>query len=254
MIATAGNDGIIIGQAEFFTQQRHHFIRHIALINKAHRLSGQTLFQGGGHQLQHPGFHFGGEVIFRIARHFHGIGIEGIEIEEALEDFIQAVAQNIVDKDHRLAAAAVFGRQINKTRHFIRRNFQQRIAGLTAGFDNLHHQIGVIVFEEFDQIGAGLDHNRRDVLAQMLTEILTQPDLLFRRNLAFVDQENLVTCHFQQQVVIQGIKCLILFCHFVFNFTQQMAPAGAGTTLFLINQDAAFHIRIADFIKLIQVI
>ena len=88
----------------------------------------------------------------------------------------------------------------------------------------------------------------------MLTEILTQPDLLFRRNLAFVDQENLVTCHFQQQVVIQGIKCLILFCHFGFNFAQQMARTGTGTALFLINQDTAFHIRIADFIKLIQVI
>ena len=49
------------------------------------------------------------------------------------------------------------------------------------------------------------------MLAQMLFKVLPQPDLLVFRHLAFVDQEDLVACHFQQQIVIQAVEFLIGF-------------------------------------------
>ena len=38
--------------------------------------------------------------------------------------------------------------------------------------------VGVIVFQKLHRVGVVVDQDRRDVLAQMLFEILPQPDLL----------------------------------------------------------------------------
>ncbi|MNZ90632.1 hypothetical protein D3C78_1096000 [compost metagenome] len=210
MVTAAGNDRIIVGNTELAAQQFHHFIGHVALINKAHRLCSQALLQAGRHQFQQAGFHLGNQIVFRIAGHFHRIGVERVVIEEALEDVVQAVAKNVIQQDHRLAATRGFRRQVDEARYLVGRDLQQRIIDAYAA-NNLHRQIGVIVFQELHQVGFIVDQDRRDVLAQMMFKVLPQPDLLVFRHLAFVDQEDLVACHFQQQIVIQAVEFLIGF-------------------------------------------
>ncbi|MNE68527.1 hypothetical protein D3C80_1641970 [compost metagenome] len=82
------------------------------------------MFQARRHQFQQAGFHFGHQIVFCIARHFHRIGVERVIVEEALEDVIQAIAQDVIQQDHRLASAGGFRRQIDETGHFVGRNFQ----------------------------------------------------------------------------------------------------------------------------------
>ena len=212
MVAAAGDHRIVVGDAQLAAQQLHHFVRHVALIHEAHRLGGQALFQAGGHQFQQAGFHFGDQIVLRVAGHFHRVGVERVVVEEALEDIVQAVAQNVVQQDHRLTAARRFRRQIDEARHLIGRDLQQRIVDARAAND-LHCQVGVIVFQKLHQVGVVVDQDRRDVLAQMLFEILPQPDLLVLGHLAFVDQEDLIARHFQQQIVVQAVELLIGFQH-----------------------------------------
>lgn len=149
---------------------------------------------------------------YRVAGHFHRVGVERVVVEETLEDIVQAVAQNVVQQDHRLTAARRFRRQIDEARHLIGRDLQQRIVDARAAND-LHCQVGVIVFQKLHQVGVVVDQDRRDVLAQMLFEILPQPDLLVLGHLAFVDQEDLIARHFQQQIVVQAVELLIGFQH-----------------------------------------
>ncbi len=85
------------------------------------------------------------QVIFGIAGHFHRIGIERVIVEEPFKNVIQAVAQNIIQQDHRLASARCLRRQINEAWDFVGRYLQQRIVDGVAA-DNLHRQIGVIIF------------------------------------------------------------------------------------------------------------
>ncbi|KEP73784.1 hypothetical protein HR12_37415 [Microbacterium sp. SUBG005] len=64
------------------------------------------------------------------------------------------------------------------------------------------------------------------MLAQIMFEIVAQPVLLIRGELAFVDQEDLVACHFQQQLVIEAIKFLIGFHDARLDFSKQMPRVG----------------------------
>ncbi|MNH16235.1 hypothetical protein D3C79_758670 [compost metagenome] len=210
MIAAAGDHRVVVGDTQLAAQQFHHFIRHVALINKTYRLGGQALFQAGGHQFQQARFHLSDQIVFRVAGHFHRIGIERVVVEEALENIVQAVAQNVVQQDHRFATARGFRRQVDEARHLVGRDLQQRIIDAYAA-NNLHRQIGVIVFQELHQVGFVIDQDGRDVLTQMLFEVLSQPNLLVLRHLTFVDQEDLITRHFQQQIVIQAVEFLIGF-------------------------------------------
>ncbi len=105
MVAAARHDGVVVGDGQLIAQQLHHGVRHIALIDEAHRLGGQTLLQARGHQLQQARFHLRHQIVFRVARHLHRIGVQRVVIEEAFEDIVEAVAQNIVQQDHRLASA-----------------------------------------------------------------------------------------------------------------------------------------------------
>ncbi len=50
------------------------------------------------------------------------------------------------------------------------------------------------------------------MLAQMLFEILAQPICWFS-DTAFVDQEDPIARHFQQQIVVQAVELLIGFQH-----------------------------------------
>ena len=47
MVTTARHDGVIARNGQLVAQHFHHGIWHIALINKAHRLRRQALFQAG---------------------------------------------------------------------------------------------------------------------------------------------------------------------------------------------------------------
>ena len=60
------------------------------------------------------------------------------------------------------------------------------------------------------------------MLAQVLFEVVAQPVLLVNGKLAFVNQEDLIARHLQQQFVIQAVKFLIGFQHAGLDFAQQM--------------------------------
>ena len=60
------------------------------------------------------------------------------------------------------------------------------------------------------------------MLAQVLFKIVAQPVLLVNGKLTFVNQEDLIARHLQQQFVIQAVKFLIGFQHAGLDFAQQM--------------------------------
>ncbi|MNV09042.1 hypothetical protein D3C71_995280 [compost metagenome] len=96
VVTPARHDGVVAGNGQLVAQHFHHRVWHISLINKAHRFGGQTLFQAGGHQFHQTGFHLVHKIVFGVAGHFHGVGVQRIVIEEAFENVVQAVAQNVV--------------------------------------------------------------------------------------------------------------------------------------------------------------
>ena len=217
--------GVVAGDGQFIAQHLHHRVRHIALIDKTHRLCRQALLEAGRHQLHQAGLHLMHQIVLGVTGHLHRVGVERVVIEETFEDIVQTVAQNVIQQDHRLTSARGFRRQIYKARDFIRRYFQQRVVnGLTT--NDFYRQIGVIIFQELHQIGFTVDQNRGDMLAQIVFEIVAQPVLLIRGELAFVDQEDLVACHFQQQLVIEAIKFLIGFHDARLDFSKQMPRVG----------------------------
>ena len=75
VVTTARHDGVIARNGQFIAQHLHHRVRHIALIDKAHRLGRQALFQAGGHQLHQAGFHLVHQVIFGVTGHLHRVGV-----------------------------------------------------------------------------------------------------------------------------------------------------------------------------------
>ena len=76
------------------------------------------------------------------------------------------------------------------------------------------------------------------MLAQMLFKVVTQPALLVDGKLAFVNQEDLVTGHLQQEFVVEAIELLIGFQHPGLNTAQQVTRM-RGDALFFANDDAA---------------
>ncbi|CSG36527.1 Uncharacterised protein [Shigella sonnei] len=58
------------------------------------------------------------------------------------------------------------------------------------------------------------------MLTQILLKIMTQPVLLIDGELAFINQEDLVTRHLQQQLVVEAVEFLIGFQHPGLNFAQ----------------------------------
>ena len=96
VVTTARQHRVVVRDGELVAQHFDHRVRHIALIDEAHRLGGQTLLQAGGHQLHQARFHLMHQIVFGITRHFHRVGIQRIVIEKALEDIIQTIAQNVV--------------------------------------------------------------------------------------------------------------------------------------------------------------
>ncbi|SAJ29516.1 Uncharacterised protein [Enterobacter cloacae] len=225
VVTPTGDNGVVAGDGQLIAQHLHHRVRHIALIDKPHRLRRQALLEAGRHQLHHAGLHLMHQIVLGVTGHLHRVGVERVVIEEAFEDIVQAVAQDVIQQDHRLTPARGFRRQVYKAWDFIRRYFQQRVVnGLTT--NDFYRQIGVIIFQELHQIGFTVDQNRGNVLAQIMFEIVAQPVLLIRGELAFVDQEDLVACHFQQQLVIEAIKFLIGFHDARLDFSKQMPRVG----------------------------
>ena len=96
VVTTARQHRIVVGDGELIAQHFDHCVRHVALINEAHRLGGQTLFQAGGHQLHQARFHLVHQIVFGVTGHFHRVGVQRVVIEKALEDIIQAVSQDII--------------------------------------------------------------------------------------------------------------------------------------------------------------
>ena len=91
------------------------------------------------------------QIVLGVTGHLHGIGVQRVVIKEALKDVVQAVAQNVVQQDHWLAATRGFRRQIHKAWNLVRRNFQQRITNGVAA-NNFDRQIGVVILQELYQI------------------------------------------------------------------------------------------------------
>ena len=58
------------------------------------------------------------------------------------------------------------------------------------------------------------------MLTQILLKIMTQPVLLIDGELAFINQEDLVARHLQQQLVVEAVEFLIGFQHPGLNFAQ----------------------------------
>ncbi len=225
VVTPAGNNGVVAGDGQLIAQHLHHCVRHITLIDKPHWLRRQALLEAGRHQLHQAGLHLMHQIVLGVTGHLHRVGVERVVIEEAFEDIVQAVAQDVIQQDHRLTSARGFRRQVYKAWDFIRRYFQQRVVnGLTT--NDFYRQIGVVIFQELHQIGFTVDQNRGDMLAQIMFKIVAQPVLLIRGELAFVDQEDLVACHFQQQLVIEAIKFLIGFHDARLDFSKQMSRVG----------------------------
>ena len=82
------------------------------------------------------------------------------------------------------------------------------------------------ILQELNQIGFAVDQNRGNVLAQVLFKVVAQPVLLVNGKLTFVNQEDLIACHFQQQLVIEAIKFLIGFHDARLDFSKQMSRVG----------------------------
>ena len=75
VVTAARHDGVIARNGQLLAQHFYHGVRHIALINKAHRLGRQALFQAGGHQLHQAGLHLVHQVIFGVTGHLHRVGV-----------------------------------------------------------------------------------------------------------------------------------------------------------------------------------
>ena len=91
------------------------------------------------------------------------------------------------------------------------------------------------------------------MLAQMLFEIVTQPALLIDGKLTFVNQEDLVARHLQQQLIVQTIKLLIGFQYPCLNPAQQVAGV-RGHALFFANDNPPLELRETDLIELVEVV
>ena len=104
------------------------------------------------------------QIVLGVTGHFHRVGVQRIVIKEAFKDVVQAISQNVIQQDHWLTATRRFRRQVYEARDLIRRNFQQGIVDVFPA-DNLHRQIGVIIFQELHEVRFAVDQDRRDMLA-----------------------------------------------------------------------------------------
>ncbi|MNS41449.1 hypothetical protein D3C71_995270 [compost metagenome] len=77
--------------------------------------------------------------------------------------------------------------------------------------------------------------------------------MLVGGKLAFVNQEDLVTRHFEQQLVVQTVKFLVCFQDARLDFTQKVARMGVQALLFA-DDDPPLQFSKTDFIEFIQVI
>ncbi|MNY04290.1 hypothetical protein D3C86_1369570 [compost metagenome] len=77
--------------------------------------------------------------------------------------------------------------------------------------------------------------------------------MLVGGKLAFVNQEDLVTRHFEQQLVVQTVKFLVCFQDARLDFTQKVARMGVQALLFA-DDDPPLQFSKTHLVEFIQVI
>ena len=82
VIATAWDHRIVAADAHLFSEHLQHVVGHVSVVDEAHRLGGQSLFERRGHLLHQAHLNLVGEIELRISGQLNGEALHRVELKE----------------------------------------------------------------------------------------------------------------------------------------------------------------------------
>ncbi|MNH09714.1 hypothetical protein D3C79_691750 [compost metagenome] len=242
VIAPARHDGVVGADLQLELQETYHGGGHLPLVDEAHRHGGEALLQAITHLVHQAQIQLVGEIVLGIPGQLDRIGRYLVVVEEALEDLVQAEADDVVQDDDLLLAAGPLRRQLEEAGQIVGRHLHQGVLDHLAVLLHLDGEIGVLVFEELDRVDLLVEEDGDDMTQHLLLEEDPQPLLDRLGELVLVDQEDVVAGEGDQQLFIGVVEGLAERHHLLLDGAQQHLGVVIAA-VHLVDEDAALDVR-----------